>query len=197
MKELHKNSPILQDFQKASGCPGSLQYPISQLKAALSYPQGGLPVILQGEKGCGKSYLVRLTHEFCLNRMTSLQKELPLVKKKAFRDENKGRQMEELFGMGAVSYTHLFTWSSICVIGILEKIDVRYTMFSPSGIPVRGEVSISIAGEYYGEQLQTVNPSEQSELCVHTSFLDDLRDYKDSENWKNLAQQNDCLLYTS
>ena len=84
-----------------------------------------------------------------------------------------------------------FTWSSICVIGILEKIDVRYTMFSPSGIPVRGEVSISIAGEYYGEQLQTVNPSEQSELCVHTSFLDALRDYKDSENWKNLAQQND------
>ncbi|EFP60192.1 hypothetical protein HMPREF0983_03509 [Erysipelotrichaceae bacterium 3_1_53] len=64
-------------------------------------------------------------------------------------------------------------------------------MFSPSGIPVRGEVSISIAGEYYGEQLQTVNPSEQSELRVHTSFLDALRDYKDSENWKNLAQQND------
>ena len=73
----------------------------------------------------------------------------------------------------------------------MEKIDVRYTMFSPSGIPVRGEVSISIAGEYYGEQLQTVNPSEQSELRVHTSFLDALRDYKDSENWKNLAQQND------
>ena len=64
-------------------------------------------------------------------------------------------------------------------------------MFSPSGSPVRGEVSISIAGEYYGEQLQTVNPSEQSELRVHTSFLDALRDYKDSENWKNLAQQND------
>ena len=64
-------------------------------------------------------------------------------------------------------------------------------MFSPSGIPVRGEVSISIAGEYYGEQLQTVNPSEQAELRVHTSFLDALRDYKDSENWKNLAQQND------
>ena len=36
-----------------------------------------------------------------------------------------------------------------------------------------------------------MNPSEQSELRVHTSFLDALRDYKDSENWKNLAQQND------
>lgn len=116
MKELHQNSPRLQDFQKAIGCTGSLQYPISQLKAALSYPQGGLPVILQGEKGCGKSYLVRLTHEFCLNRMTSLQKELPLVKKKAFRDENKGRQMEELFGMGAVN-------GHPAVKGLLEEAD--------------------------------------------------------------------------
>ena len=39
MKELHRNSPKLQDFQKAIGCDGSLQYPIAQLKTALSYPQ--------------------------------------------------------------------------------------------------------------------------------------------------------------
>ena len=83
MKELHRNSPKLQDFQKAIGCDGSLQYPIAQLKTALSYPQGGLPVILHGEMGCGKSYLVRLTHEYCLNHMTSTRKEIPLLRKKA------------------------------------------------------------------------------------------------------------------
>lgn len=102
MKELHRNSPKLQDFQKAIGCDGSLQYPIAQLKTALSYPQGGLPVILHGEMGCGKSYLVRLTHEYCLNHMTSTRKEIPLLRKKAFRGEDKVRQMEELFGKGAV-----------------------------------------------------------------------------------------------
>lgn len=101
MKELHRNSPKLQDFQKAIGCDGSLQYPIAQLKTALSYPQGGLPVILHGEMGCGKSYLVRLTHEYCLNHMTSTRKEIPLLRKKAFRGEDKVRQMEELFGKGA------------------------------------------------------------------------------------------------
>ncbi|MFQ7538179.1 MAG: sigma 54-interacting transcriptional regulator, partial [Clostridium sp.] len=101
MKELHQNSPRLQDFQKAIGCTGSLQYPIAQLKTALSYPQGGLPVILHGEMGCGKSYLVRLTHEYCLNHMTSTRKEIPLLRKKAFRGEDKVRQMEELFGKGA------------------------------------------------------------------------------------------------
>ena len=92
MKELNQNSPKLQDFQKAIGCDGSLQYPIAQLKTALSYPQGGLPVILHGEMGSGKSYLVRLTHEYCLNHMTSTRKEIPLLRKKAFRGEDKGRQ---------------------------------------------------------------------------------------------------------
>ncbi|WP_227056966.1 sigma 54-interacting transcriptional regulator, partial [[Clostridium] scindens] len=48
-----------------------------------------------------KSYLVRLTHEYCLNHMTSTRKEIPLLRKKAFRGEDKGRQMEELFGKGA------------------------------------------------------------------------------------------------
>ena len=42
---------------------GSLSYCISQLKAAMLYPHG-LPVILQGEKGSGKTFLARLAFEF-------------------------------------------------------------------------------------------------------------------------------------
>ena len=82
-----------------------------------------------------------------------------------------------------------FTWSSICVIGILEKIDVRYTMFSPSGVPVRAEVSISIAGEYYGEQIAEAEPKENGELMEHTSFLESMRSFKESDDWKQIARK--------
>ena len=82
-----------------------------------------------------------------------------------------------------------FTWSSICVIGILEKIDVRYTMFSPSGVPVRAEVSISIAGEYYGEQIPEAEPKETGELMEHSSFLESMRSFKESDDWKQIARE--------
>lgn len=101
MNELNQTSPKLQDFQKAIGCEGSLQYPISQLKSALLYPQGGLPLILYGGKGCGKQYLVQLVHEYSLNHMPSSKKELPFVCKKAYKDESCHKQMEELFGIAS------------------------------------------------------------------------------------------------
>ncbi|MCM1100734.1 MAG: hypothetical protein NC079_02710 [Clostridium sp.] len=45
-----------------------------------------------------------------------------------------------------------FEWGSISVAGILTRLGVHYTMFSPEGIPVRAQAEISIEGEYYGEK---------------------------------------------
>lgn len=45
-----------------------------------------------------------------------------------------------------------FEWGSICVAGILTRMQVRYTMFSPEGTPVRAQAEISIAGQYIGEE---------------------------------------------
>ncbi len=44
----------------------SLKRPIEQLKTALFYPDGGLPLLMTGESGTGKSYLAQLMHEYAI-----------------------------------------------------------------------------------------------------------------------------------
>ncbi len=57
----------LHDFQKLIGCEGSLSYVVSRIQSALLYPNS-LPVLLYGDKGVGKYYLVKLMYEFCVNQ---------------------------------------------------------------------------------------------------------------------------------
>ncbi len=45
-----------------------------------------------------------------------------------------------------------FFWGSIVVAGILNRMNVRYTMFAPDGRPVRAQVDISIVGDYVGDK---------------------------------------------
>lgn len=96
LSELKDRVPELKDFQKAIGCEASLSYPISQIKSALLYPDG-LPMVLYGEKGSGKTYLVRCMIEFCQNNLQSKQP-LHLYIKKALPQETPQDQMRELFG---------------------------------------------------------------------------------------------------
>lgn len=56
-----------RDFQKAIGCDRSLGPVIEQCKAALCYPQHGLPLLLVGESGVGKTYLAHLAFEYGKN----------------------------------------------------------------------------------------------------------------------------------
>ncbi len=70
IKELEKyllNSNKAEDFQKAIGYYGSLEEIILKIKSAICYPNNGLPIVLTGEKGVGKSYLVSLVFEFLKN----------------------------------------------------------------------------------------------------------------------------------
>ena len=64
--EINNNCSEEKDFEKAIGCEGSLDYCVSQIKSALVYP-GGLPILLRGEEGSGKSFLMKLIQEYCVN----------------------------------------------------------------------------------------------------------------------------------
>ena len=56
-----------KDFSRAVGNNLSLSPYIEQLKAAVSYPPHGLPVLIAGEAGTGKAFLARLMFEYGKN----------------------------------------------------------------------------------------------------------------------------------
>ena len=64
-KEIEKFVSKESDFDKAIGNEGSLSYCIAQIKSALLYP-GGLPILLKGEMGSGKTFLMKLIQEYCV-----------------------------------------------------------------------------------------------------------------------------------
>lgn len=51
-------------FDRLIGRNGSLSYAIEQAKAAISYPPQGLPMLLTGATGTGKSFLARLMYQY-------------------------------------------------------------------------------------------------------------------------------------
>lgn len=98
LKELKESDCAKKDFQKAIGYDGSLNDCICQITSALLYPGGGLPILLFGEKGCGKSYLAKLVYEFCINHAL-LKNVTKLYEKKVFKAIAMQNHMEELFGV--------------------------------------------------------------------------------------------------
>lgn len=54
-------------FSLMIGSDKSLSRSVEQIKSALHYPDNGLPVLITGESGTGKSYLVSLIYEYCLD----------------------------------------------------------------------------------------------------------------------------------
>ena len=53
-------------FSSVIGSKGSLAEVIEQIKMAAFYPNGGLPFLLTGESGTGKSFLVKMFHHYCV-----------------------------------------------------------------------------------------------------------------------------------
>lgn len=92
---LDRKSFYIQDFKKAIGSDGSLNYSIEQMKSAIFYPPNGLPVLLCGTKGSGKAYLAKLLYEFGINRQL-LGKNAPFIRVRIKKDDKS--ITEELFG---------------------------------------------------------------------------------------------------
>ena len=57
----------LHDFEKLIGHEQSLREIVKQCKATIAYPPEGLPLLLYGATGTGKSYIAQLTYEWAKN----------------------------------------------------------------------------------------------------------------------------------
>lgn len=82
-----------------------------------------------------------------------------------------------------------FKWGSICIVGLMTKLDVKYILFAPSGVPIRAEASLSIVGDYYGEENKGVDTKKTDTLRKHASFMEQLRFFPEPENWKDHAKR--------
>lgn len=64
--DLQEEDP--QDFDKLIGNEESLASVVRQCKATIAYPPNGLPILLHGPTGTGKSFIAQLMYEYALNR---------------------------------------------------------------------------------------------------------------------------------
>jgi sigma-54 dependent transcriptional regulator of gfr operon len=82
LEEITAEKPIFDKkenfFSNVIGNKGSLAGVIEQIKMAAFYPNGGLPFLLTGESGTGKSFLVRLFHQYCIMKEL-LAPDAPLI----------------------------------------------------------------------------------------------------------------------
>ncbi|WP_462258966.1 sigma 54-interacting transcriptional regulator, partial [Vagococcus teuberi] len=65
-------------FSLMIGYNQSLNRAIDQIKMSLAYPNNGLPVLITGESGTGKSYLVKLVYEYCIEN-DILKEDAPFI----------------------------------------------------------------------------------------------------------------------
>lgn len=62
------NENELHDFDKLIGHDESMNQIIEKAKATVSYPPLGLPILLYGPTGTGKSFMAKLIYEYCQNQ---------------------------------------------------------------------------------------------------------------------------------
>ncbi|TKI07657.1 sigma 54-interacting transcriptional regulator [Martelella alba] len=64
----HVNKKTADVFSRLIGAEGSLAQAVSLCRSAVDYPTEGLPVLLAGESGVGKSHLANLLYHYALER---------------------------------------------------------------------------------------------------------------------------------
>ena len=61
---LHSGRVLKRGFEKGIGSHSRLRYSIEKMKSAITYPNNGLPVLLCGASGTGKSFLAECAYEY-------------------------------------------------------------------------------------------------------------------------------------
>lgn len=83
-------------FIDAIGNDGSLNYCIHQMISAVSYPPNGLPVLLLGDEGTGKTYLAELLSRHCVNSGIACEENVNHYV--LSRNENSTTAIKKIFG---------------------------------------------------------------------------------------------------
>jgi len=98
------------------------------------------------------------------------------------KTKNVGAKVEKIY----------FFWGSIAVAGILNHMNVHYTMFASDGKPVRAEVDITIAGEYVGDYADYHSaPAPKTSATGQYEHFNDVMSYSEwedaSKQWRDRA----------
>lgn len=109
-------------FNRLIGCNGSLKIQVDQCKSAASYPPRGLPVLLTGETGVGKSYIAQLIYEYA-KETGSINSNAPFVIFNCAEYANN----PELLSANLMGYQRgAFTGAVKDKTGLLEEADGGY-----------------------------------------------------------------------
>lgn len=137
-----------KDFMQAIGYNSSLSYCISQCQSAVKYPNNGVPILICGEKGVGKTFLSSLIYSYaknesiisssskCLYLNYSAKEEIKddealfgVVYKKVGNEEIYRRGLIEQANNGFVVIENVEFMSKKCVYKILKYLNTG--MFVP------------------------------------------------------------------
>lgn len=103
LSALNINSNRKYNFEKAIGHDQSINYCIEQCKAAMNYPPNGLPILMMGASGTGKSYLSKLIYEYGIDQGLIEQDKKFVVINCADYENSSEAFMEILFGKVSVN----------------------------------------------------------------------------------------------
>lgn len=87
-----------KNFRKAVGFDRSLKECICRVKMAINYPGKGLPVIIYGNPGCGKSFLAELIKEYLLDKEEITEEQCMIIHKNLIKNSEDGYFERKLFG---------------------------------------------------------------------------------------------------
>ena len=118
LTELFDEGLIAQrGFKEAVGYDTTLRYLITQCQAAVKYPPCGVPVLLCGEPGTGKTYIARLIYEYAKTESVIPAYAKCLWLNYSRGNENRFDDDEILFGSCAVNEKQEFRRTA----GLLEE----------------------------------------------------------------------------
>lgn len=115
-----RNETICQDaFSDIIGVRGSLKKTIEQIKTSVFYPDNGLPILLYGPTGVGKSWLAKKIYQFAVENGV-IKKDAPFVSFNCAQYANNPELLSSnLFGYAKGAFTGAYATTR----GMLESAD--------------------------------------------------------------------------